>query len=170
MKLTFRYGVDAPFWVIFMILMGTGFSVASLPGLPKRIFGLMFGLYVLAIGLWMFFYSTVMKINHRYVILSLAQAQPGEELLDVGTGRGLLAIAAAKMGCKVTAIDRWSNWDLSGNGREALEKNARVEGVSSIDIVDGDARELPFSSESFDIVVSNFVVHNNWPNTNSSKP
>ncbi|MDI3328087.1 MAG: class I SAM-dependent methyltransferase [Alicyclobacillaceae bacterium] len=160
MKFTFRYGIDAPFWVIFMILMGTGFSVVSLPGLPQSIFGLIFGLYFLAIGLWMFFYSTVIKINHRYVILSLAQAQPGERLLDVGTGRGLLAIAAAKMGCKVTAIDRWSHWDLSGNGREALEKNARDEGVSSIEILDGDARELPFSNESFDIVVSNFVVHN----------
>jgi len=32
--------------------------------------------------------------------------------------------------------------------------------VKEIDIMDADARELPFSDESFDIVVSNFVVHN----------
>ncbi|MCY0895632.1 MAG: transposase [Alicyclobacillaceae bacterium] len=47
-------------------------------------------------------------------------------------------------------------------------KDARViallvmeaEGVQQIDIVDGDARTLPFPDGSFDVVVSNFVVHN----------
>ncbi|MFE3575875.1 class I SAM-dependent methyltransferase [Lysinibacillus sp. NPDC059133] len=32
--------------------------------------------------------------------------------------------------------------------------------MAEIDIVDADARELPFSDGSFDVVVSNFVVHN----------
>ncbi|MFB7158250.1 class I SAM-dependent methyltransferase [Lysinibacillus sp. NPDC056232] len=32
--------------------------------------------------------------------------------------------------------------------------------MAEIDIVDADARELPFSDGSFNVVVSNFVVHN----------
>ncbi|GIM46655.1 type 11 methyltransferase [Collibacillus ludicampi] len=160
MKFTFRYGIDAPFWVIFLIVLGAGGFIVSMTGLPQSIGGLVFGLYMLVTGLWMFLYSTVIKIMHRHVILNLAQAHAGDKVLDVGTGRGLLAIAAANMGCKVTAIDKWSQWDLAGNGRDALLKNARDEGVPHIEVVDGDVQELPFADECFDVVVSNFVIHN----------
>jgi ubiquinone/menaquinone biosynthesis C-methylase UbiE len=39
-------------------------------------------------------------------------------------------------------------------------ENARIEQVSDrVDTRKGDARELPFANETFDIVVSSFVVH-----------
>ena len=160
MRFTLRYGIDAPFWVAIFIGIGAGFSIVSLFALPHSLFGLVFGLYLFAIGLWMLLYSAVIKISHRYVILGLANVQAGDVLLDVGAGRGLLAIAAARQGCKVTAIDRWSQWDLGGNGRRALERNAETEGVPSIEILDGDVRKLPFETETFSVVVSNFVLHN----------
>lgn len=73
MKPTFRYGIDAPFWVILMLVLGAGTTIVSLLGLPKSIGGLFFGLYILGIGIWMLLYSTVIKVRHRYVILNMAQ-------------------------------------------------------------------------------------------------
>lgn len=134
--------------------------MASIFGLFNSLVGLIYGLVCLVLGLWMFFYSTMIKVAHRNVILAFARVNAKDELLDIGTGRGLLAIAAAKMGCRVKTIDNWSTWDLGGNGRAALRANIDTEGVRQIDIIDGDARNLPFSDGSFDVVVSNFVVHN----------
>ena len=51
--------------------------------------------------------------------------------------------------------------DQSGNSRAAAERNAVAEGVSErVDIVDGDARDLPFPSASFDVVVSSLAISN----------
>ncbi|MBE7105448.1 class I SAM-dependent methyltransferase [Bacillus cereus] len=159
MKITMRYGVDAPFWVAFLIIIGMVFTLLGVFGSVNGLV-LGYGLICLVTGLWMFTYSTTIKIAHREVILSLAQAKSGDELLDVGTGRGLLAISASQRGCRVTATDVWSKWDLGGNGKDKLQANMVAESVAEIDIVDADARELPFSDGSFDVVVSNFVVHN----------
>lgn len=159
MKITMRYGVDAPFWVAILIIIGLVFTLLGMVGSTNG-FVLGYGLICLVTGLWMFIYSTTIKIAHREVILNLAQVKAGDELLDVGTGRGLLAISASQRGCKVTATDIWSKWDLGGNGKAKLQANIVAENVAAIDIVDADARELPFSDGSFDVVVSNFVVHN----------
>ncbi|MCC2685153.1 MAG: hypothetical protein K0R75_2052 [Paenibacillaceae bacterium] len=159
-KFTFRYGIDAPFWVFFSLGLGLVVSAASIFGLPQSILGLLFGLFSLLQGLWMFAYSTIIKIRHRQVILDLAGLERGSRVLDVGTGRGLLAIAAAKRGCQVIAIDKWSAKDLSGNGKEALEKNRRAEQAPPIEVMDGDVTSMPYEDRSFDAVVSNFVIHN----------
>lgn len=155
-----RYGIDAPFWVAFLIIVGLVFTLANVFGSVTNVYGLSYGLICLAIGLWMFVYSTMIKIRHRDVILNFAHAKSGDKLLDVGTGRGLLAVSAAQRGCQVTAIDTWSKWDLGGNGKAKLQANIVAEGVSQIDIINADARDIPFSDGSFDLVVSNFVVHN----------
>jgi arsenite methyltransferase len=160
-KFTLKYGIDAPFWVFLLLISGTVMiTVSNTFGFVKTLGLFLGGCGNVIIGLWMLLYSTIIKIKHRDVILDLAHTKKGHKLLDVGTGRGLLAISAAKRGCEVTAIDKWSIWDLAGNGRSALEKNMIEEGVSSIIVVDGDVRKLPFPQQTFDIVVSNFVIHN----------
>jgi arsenite methyltransferase len=159
-KFTLRYGIDAPFWVGFSCILGLGFIIVSSFGLPQSLGGLIIGVIFLLQGLWMFLYSTIIKIRHRNVILDLAKIKSGDKVLDVGTGRGLLAIAAAARGCNVTAIDKWSDWDLSGNGRKAFEENRKMEGVPPIELLDGDVTELPFNDQIFHAVVSNFVIHN----------
>jgi release factor glutamine methyltransferase len=43
--------------------------------------------------------------DDSYMLLRIAEVTPGETFLEIGSGTGLIAIHAAKMGAKVTATD-----------------------------------------------------------------
>jgi SAM-dependent methyltransferase len=54
----------------------------------------------------------------------------------------------------------WVAGALTGNRPEAALDNARLEGVlDRVEVKEGDVRQLPFAHASFDVVLSNFVVH-----------
>lgn len=84
-------------------------------------------------------------------------------MLDVGCGRGAVLITAARRlpRGRVTGADIWRLRDQTGNSRAAAERNARAEGVSErVEFADADARDPPFPSESFDLVVSSLTFGN----------
>jgi len=75
--------------------------------------------------------------------------KPGARVLDVACGTGNTAIPAAKSGAKVTGVDIATNLLAQAKQRAANEKlNIRFE--------EGDAEELPYADESFDVVISMF--------------
>jgi SAM-dependent methyltransferase len=78
-------------------------------------------------------------------------AAPGLDWLDVATGSGNVAIAAARAGADVTGLDLTPK--LLDVARARAEK-ADLE----IGFVEGDAEELPFDADSFDRVSSCFGV------------
>ena len=51
--------------------------------------------------------------------------------------------------------------DQSGSSRAAAERNAVAKGVrDQVELADADARDLPFASASFDVVVSSLAISN----------
>jgi SAM-dependent methyltransferase len=78
-------------------------------------------------------------------------AVAGEELLDVATGSGNVAIPAAAKGARVTGLD------LTPELLEVARRRAAEAGVE-VKWLEGDAEELPFEDGSFDRVTSCFGV------------
>ena len=93
-----------------------------------------------------------------------------DRVLDIGTGRGFPAIEIAKAVrfCRVVGVDVWDKpargqlhkGFVIGNRKEKAERNALLEGVQDrVEFKQCDARDMPFESESFDVVVSFTALH-----------
>lgn len=73
----------------------------------------------------------------------------GERVLDVATGNGNAALAAARRWARVVGIDYVPGLLAQARARAAAD------GLS-IDFREGDAEDLPFEAASFDVVLSTF--------------
>ena len=112
------------------------------------------------------------KFRHRDAILAMHQWTGGEQVLDVGCGRGLLLGGAAKRiasdtghangnGGHATGIDIWSNVDMGNNSATRTHRNIDLEGVADrCTLVSMPAQAMTFPDATFDLVVSNLCIHN----------
>lgn len=89
----------------------------------------------------------------RERIIDLADLSGGEVVVDVGSGTGLLALAAAERAGMVWAIDS------SRAMGEYLSVKAESAGLVNVRPVHASAVSLPLVEEIVDVVVSNYCYH-----------
>lgn len=171
---TADYGIDKPEKVrslamTGLVLIGTGLAQfialqGSVEIWPELIlsFCLWIGVILLIIAGVMLWSSKSGKFGLAASMVEDMKWRGRERVLDVGCGRGLLAIMAARkapMG-EVLGIDIWSQESLSQNTKEGAAENAEMERVGDrVRFEDGDVTDLKFGPACFDKIVSSFCLH-----------
>ena len=159
------YGLDAPHVIRNLALAAIALAIAA-QFLPDRLTWFTWGTAALcgAEAAAMVWASRVGKIRQRERLLDRVHWPDVSRVLDVGCGRGLLAIGAARRLGRdgmVVGVDLWQAADLAGNDPAAAVENASKEAVTDrVGIVTGDMSALPLADRSVDVVVSSLAIHN----------
>jgi SAM-dependent methyltransferase len=86
---------------------------------------------------------------------SLGRLQPGERVLDLGSGAGTDSLLAAQM---VGPSGRVTGIDMTPEMLSQARRGAETMGASNVEFVEGEVERLPFPDSSFDVVISNGVI------------
>ena len=167
------YGIDAPdlvkgfFAVGVSALLASGLMIVFGPALWW--IGILVALFAavgadgLVMGSYMIYGSRVSKVRDCRNLLDQLIWHGNETVLDAGCGRGLMLVEAAKRirDGHATGVDIWEQADQANNSAGAALNNAAIEGVKGrTTVTTADIRILPFADQSFDVVMTNWVVHN----------
>ena len=162
------YGVDAP--VVLISLAGAGLVCAAAASVSffygVWTLGAVLALAAVYAGLSAASFAYTTRRGKFAVWRKLLEEQRltgDERVLDIGCGRGIVLIEAARRlhRGRAVGVDSWRAQDQSGNSASVTRSNARVSGVEDrVDILTADMRQLPFADASFDLVLSSLAVHN----------
>ena len=153
------YGMDAPYIVRILGVSGMFFCIASL----LLFIFLFIGLLLITLAFLMLYSSKIGKCRQRDKLINSFNIKGDETIIDIGCGKGLLLIAAAKklISGKAIGIDIWNNLDLSKNNPQTSLLNAKLEGVEDrVEVKTADMRNLPFDEHSVDIIMASMAIHN----------
>ena len=164
-----RYGIDAPYAPISLlaggvmcIALGTRWSLGPLEVEGPAWLAVWGVLLILAAAV--FLHTTLRgKFRVWQELVAGLDLRGNERVLDLGCGRGMVLLEAARylVTGDATGVDSWRTRDQSGNEAEATLANARSEGVADrVRLCTADMRELPFADARFDVVLSSLAIHN----------
>jgi arsenite methyltransferase len=86
---------------------------------------------------------------------SLGRLEPGERVLDLGSGAGTDSLVAAQM---VGETGRVAGIDMTEPMLAKARAAADELGAANVEFVEGEVECLPFADGSFDVVISNGVI------------
>lgn len=102
-------------------------------------------------------YGSKVFESYAQPLLDAAGLQSGQHVLDVACGPGIPSLMATPLvapGGTVTGID------LAPGMVDIAKKKAEARGLNNVTFQEGDAEALPFSDDSFDVVLCNHgLVH-----------
>ncbi|MFL5862307.1 MAG: class I SAM-dependent methyltransferase [Solirubrobacteraceae bacterium] len=86
----------------------------------------------------------------RAAMVAAVDPRPGQEILDVATGTGMVAFALARAGASITALDQ--SPEMLSVARSRAPHDAAVTFVS------GEAERLPFADGAFDALTFTYLL------------
>jgi demethylmenaquinone methyltransferase / 2-methoxy-6-polyprenyl-1,4-benzoquinol methylase len=92
----------------------------------------------------------------RELVRAIAPA-PGERVLDVATGTGMVAAELLRHGCSVVALDQ-SPEMLAAARRRFGAGRERADAERKVELVLGEAEALPFAAASFDALTFTYLL------------
>src|SRR6202790_199284 len=87
---------------------------------------------------------------------ALAQLQPGEIVLDLGSGGGIDVLLSAK---RVGPTGKAYGLDMTDDMLALARENQRKAGVENVEFLKGEIENIPLPENSVDVVISNCVIN-----------
>jgi len=87
---------------------------------------------------------------------ALATLNPGETVLDLGSGGGIDVILSAR---RVGPTGRAFGLDMTDEMLALARDNARAAGVENVDFLKGQIERVPLPDRSVDVIISNCVIN-----------
>ncbi len=86
---------------------------------------------------------------------ALAGLQPGERVLDLGSGGGIDCFLAAQQVGETGSV---TGLDMTSSMLDLARKNQASLGLTNVQFVQGEMEAMPLPSDSYDVIISNCVV------------
>ena len=87
---------------------------------------------------------------------AVAELQPGEVVLDLGSGGGIDVLLSAR---KVGPTGKAYGLDMTEEMLELARENQRKAGLSNVEFLKGEIEDIPLPDDSVDVIVSNCVIN-----------
>ena len=87
---------------------------------------------------------------------ALAQLNPGEIVLDLGSGGGIDVLLSAR---RVGPTGKAYGLDMTDEMLALARENQRKAGVENVEFLKGDIEKNPLPDNSFDVIISNCVIN-----------
>ncbi|WP_238361066.1 class I SAM-dependent methyltransferase [Iningainema tapete] len=100
-------------------------------------------------------YDNDYTIRRALPLLELIQLEKGQKVLDMATGTGIIAIAAAQI---VGGKGKVIGVDFSAGMLEQARQKIEVLGLQNIELIEADAEYIDFNDESFDVIFCSTAI------------